>query len=178
MKICNFSRETIMGRSWIIKLVFSTLALSVVLVACNTQTGINIKDPWVRSVTLNNINMPGQSEEMDQGHGGMKSGTSNSAAYMVIQNRGRESDRLLSVECDAARVVELHETKMQDDVMQMRMVPDIQIPAGEEIALTPGGFHIMLIDLQRNLEAGQKINLVLVFENHGRINVEAEILSP
>jgi len=100
---------------------------------------------------------------------------SNSAAYMVLVNRGGAVDRLLRAECAAARAVELHESMMQGDVMQMQPVPSIEVPAGGSVELKPGGLHIMLIDLQQELAAGQTLTLTLYFEKAGAVTVQAAV---
>ena len=141
---------------------------------CSPAGSLKVENAWVRAVSTT---AAGESDQQ-QAHAGTMPGGVNSAAYMIIRNETEQDDRLLGVECDAARVVELHETSMQGDMMQMRMVTAIDIPAGESVELKPGGLHVMLIDLQRDLEAGGTLALILVFENAGRVSVEAEIRSP
>lgn len=100
---------------------------------------------------------------------------SNSAAYMVLVNRGGAADRLLRAECQAARAVELHESMMHGDMMQMQPVAAIDVPAGGRAELKPGGLHIMLIDLQQELTAGQTLTLTLIFEKAGAVTVQAAV---
>ena len=97
------------------------------------------------------------------------------AAYMVLQNNGATEDKLLSVESDAARNVELHETKEMNGMMQMSPVPNIPVPANGKAELKPGGYHVMLMNLNRELKAGDKIQLTLNFEKAGKIPVTAEV---
>ncbi len=100
------------------------------------------------------------------------------AAYMVIKNTGGEDDKLLSGETPAAEVVELHESYMDENqVMHMRAVEGgyIQIPAGGQVELKPGGYHIMLIKLVEPLEAGTTIPLTLRFEKSGEIEIEVPV---
>jgi copper(I)-binding protein len=63
----------------------------------------------------------------------------------------------------------------EEPMMEMRPVERIAIPAGQSVALEPGGFHIMLLDLAEPLELGQQVDLTLVFENAGEVAVTAEI---
>jgi copper(I)-binding protein len=102
----------------------------------------------------------------------------NSAAYMLIHNGTSQTDRLLRVESNAAQAVELHRSEVVDEVMTMRPVESIEIPAGGEVRLEPGGLHVMLIGLTQPLEAGSSIPLTLVFENAGEITVDAEVRAP
>ena len=99
----------------------------------------------------------------------------NGVVYMTLMNEGGADDTLTSVETDAAEVAELHETKMENDVMKMSPVDKVEIPAGGSAALEPGGLHVMLVNLQQELVAGEKIKLTLNFEKSEPITVEAEI---
>ena len=97
------------------------------------------------------------------------------AAYMVLQNNGATEDKLLSVESDAAQNVELHETKEMNGMMQMSPVPNIPVPANGKAELKPGGYHVMLMNLNHELKAGDKVQLTLNFEKAGKIPVTAEV---
>ncbi len=102
--------------------------------------------------------------------------TENGAVYLKLVNTGEVADRLVSAETDVASVVELHETKMEGDVMKMSPVSGgIELPAGETVSLEPGGLHIMLIDLTEDLAPGDKIKLTLNFEISDPISIEAEV---
>jgi copper(I)-binding protein len=114
--------------------------------------------------------------------GGMDMGMNGpvSAAYMLIENRGGAADRLLRASTDAAAVVEIHETQIDDQgVGRMRpLVEGLEIPANGSVRLEPGGYHIMLMDLRRDLVAGEIVRLTLTFESGKEITVEAEIRQP
>jgi copper(I)-binding protein len=100
------------------------------------------------------------------------------AAYMVLKNKGNEADRLLSAETRAAEAVELHESFMdENDVMKMRPVEGgaIEVPAGGQVELKPGGLHIMLINLAEPLETGTTSPMTLTFEKSGKIEVEVAV---
>ncbi len=89
----------------------------------------------------------------------------NGAAFMELKNSGSADDALIAAESDVAKAVELHESKMTDDgMMQMKPVEKIVIPAGESAVLQPGGLHVMLIGLQRELKKGDSFTLTLRFE--------------
>jgi copper(I)-binding protein len=98
-----------------------------------------------------------------------------SAAYMVITNEGRTADRLVAAETGVAWTVEIHQTIVEGGMARMQKVSGIEIPPGATIELKPGGYHIMLIGLRRNLEEGEKFPIVLVFKEAGRIRVTAEV---
>jgi hypothetical protein len=102
--------------------------------------------------------------------------TENGAVYMTIKNGGQSDDTLVGAKTDVAKTVELHETKMdENDVMRMQPVPNIPIPAGGSVTLQPGGLHVMLIGMQKELAPGDKISLTLTFEKAGPMTVEAEV---
>ena len=103
----------------------------------------------------------------------MKAG--NGAAYMLIENTGSEDDRLVSASSDVSEVVELHDMKMEGDVMKMFHVDGYDVPAGGSVELKPGGKHVMFIGLHEKLGIGQIVTVVLEFEESGEITVEAEI---
>ena len=96
-------------------------------------------------------------------------------AYLTMTNKAKDGDVLVSASFVGAGRVELHEHIKQGDVMQMRQVKVIALPAGQSVKLQPSGLHIMLMELKEPLKAGTKIPLVLRFERAGEIIVEAEV---
>lgn len=86
--------------------------------------------------------------------------------YMEIV--ANENLRLTGVKCAAAETAEVHEMKMENGMMRMRPVPFLELPAGKQVKLQPGGYHIMLFDLKQSLVAGQKLKLELTFEDGAR----------
>ena len=75
----------------------------------------------------------------------------------------------------AATAVELHQTSMEGGMMKMAPVDGIALPAGERVELKPGGLHVMLIGLQRELKAGEKLKLKLYFEQAGAQEIAVEV---
>jgi copper(I)-binding protein len=98
-----------------------------------------------------------------------------SAAYMIIRNAGERPDRLLRVETPAAAEAEIHATVMEHDMMRMRPAEGLEIPPGDELRLEPGGLHVMLMQLQHSLDEGASLPLTLVFEQAGKVTIEAPI---
>lgn len=97
-------------------------------------------------------------------------------AYMTIVNGGATADRLLRAESAVAARVELHTVIKDGDVMRMRQVPGIDVPANGKAMLAPGGFHVMLMELKAPLKAGESAAITLVFEKAGRVDVAVPIL--
>jgi len=139
----------------------------IVLAACApapvaTQgPGIEISDAWVRA------------------SGGMAGMDSTSAAYMIVHNTGGVDDALLAAASDAAHMVQIHLSEVDAaGVSSMHQVDRIEIPTGGTLELKPGGYHVMLMGLTQELQAGQTVTLRLTFENAGAVTVEAPVKMP
>jgi periplasmic copper chaperone A len=108
-------------------------------------------------------------------------GVSHGAAYVRgIRNTGADGDRLLGASTAAARAVELHRSEVDaQQVMRMRAVDGIALPAGAELRLRHGGeFHLMLIDLKAPLRVGERFPMTLRFEKAGEREVMVWVQQP
>lgn len=85
------------------------------------------------------------------------------------------ADRLLGGSTPVAGRVELHSMKMEGDVMRMREVEAIELPAGQPVAMQPGGLHLMLMELKSPLKNGDRFPLTLKFEKAGELQVEVQV---
>jgi copper(I)-binding protein len=98
--------------------------------------------------------------------------------YLSVKNTGTEPDRLVSVSSPAAGVVQVHEMKMEGNVMRMREIDGpLEIKPGETVTLAPGGMHLMMMGLKAPLKQGEKVPLSLVFEKAGKIDVELVVVA-
>ncbi|WP_134678845.1 DUF1775 domain-containing protein [Paracoccus ravus] len=89
-------------------------------------------------------------------------------AYLTLTNAGADPDRLIGASTPLAGRVEIHEMAMEGEVMRMRKLDDgLVLPAGESVALQPGGFHLMLFDLKEPLVEGATLEMELEFEHAG-----------
>ncbi|MDP1690930.1 MAG: copper chaperone PCu(A)C [Burkholderiaceae bacterium] len=95
-------------------------------------------------------------------------------AYLGIRNGGVAGDRLLGASMAAAKV-EVHEMRMEGDVMRMREIGTLDLPAGKTLTLAPGGLHLMLMGLKAPLKIGDKLPLKLRFEKAGEIEVLLQV---
>ena len=95
--------------------------------------------------------------------------------YMKLINHGSSPDRLLRVSTDVADSASLHESKMADDMASMDRLDGLDLPAGGEVELKPGGLHIMLEGLKAPLKKGDMIMLELNFEYAGKVEVMANV---
>ena len=101
-------------------------------------------------------------------------GQPSGGAFLRLHNRG-DADRLIAVQSDVAGSTELHEMKMDGDVMRMRQVEAIDLPRNQSVSLQPGGLHIMLMGLKAPLKEGDKFPLTLRFQNAGEVKVEVYV---
>lgn len=95
--------------------------------------------------------------------------------YAHIRNGGTAADRLVAVQADVARSVELHTMSMDGDVMRMRQVDGIEVPAGQAVELKPGGLHMMFMGLKAPLKAGDAFPATLTFEKAGEVKVTLKV---
>lgn len=119
-----------------------TLSLCLLAAATLAQAQVTIHAPWVRGTV-----------PMQQASG----------AFMQLS--ADKTTRLVAAQSPVAKVVELHEMVMDNNVMKMRQVPGLDIVPGSTLNLKPGGFHIMLIELKQQLKGGDVVPITLVFED-------------
>jgi copper(I)-binding protein len=89
-----------------------------------------------------------------------------------------EDTRLVRAQSPAAGVTEVHEMKMEGDVMKMRAVPALDLPAGKAVELKPGGYHVMLMDLKAPLAKGTSLPLTLVFKDAKGVESQLQVQVP
>lgn len=99
--------------------------------------------------------------------------------YASFKNNGAEPDRLIAVSAEIAGRGEIHEMAVSDGVMTMRPLKDgLEIPAGGEVKLEPGSYHIMFMDLGAPAVEGQKFKGTMTFEKAGTVEVEFAVEKP
>ena len=135
------------------RLVMLVLVGTLLLSACRASKGIEVNDAWARAST--------------QG--------ANSAIYFVIQNHNPEMDELVGAVSDVADATEIHESKMENDVMQMVHVDSVPLGPSQKVEFMPGGYHVMLVGLKHDLSAGDEIEITLQFKNSPDITVKAMV---
>ncbi|NJK79076.1 MAG: copper chaperone PCu(A)C [Chloroflexaceae bacterium] len=158
--------------------------------AAPSGPAIEVSAPWVRPAVMTGMSdmamedgemaegetMEGEMAEGETMEGMSHGGGGNSAAYMTLVNTGSAADAVVGASTDVANIVELHTTEMDaNGVMMMRPLEQIDIPANGEVALQPGGIHVMLIDLTQDLEEGDTVNLTLELQSGGTLEVEAPV---
>ena len=146
-----FSRAVFMFR-----FVASLAILGLCVSGCSAERGdetigIVIEDAWTRPTPA-----------------GMPMG----AAYFTIVNGTGEDDALVGATTPAAARVEVHESTLEDGMARMRPLAEIRVPAHGRVAVTPGGIHLMLVDLTQPLVAGTRVPLTLEFREAGRMTIQ------
>ncbi|TAD71318.1 MAG: copper chaperone PCu(A)C [Sphingomonadales bacterium] len=144
-------------------LAAALLGSTLLLAACNeapeapaaTETAasfIAVTEPWSRETA---------------------EGQNAGGAFMTIANTGTAADRLTGGSTPVAGRVEIHTMSMDGGVMRMRQLADgLEIPAGGEVTLKPGSYHVMLMDLKQPLKAGDKVPLTLTFKGAGTFETD------
>jgi copper(I)-binding protein len=95
------------------------------------------------------------------------------AAYATVT--APAGDRLIAASTPVAGAAQIHEHSMENGIMKMRQVDAVPLPAGQPVTLSPGGYHIMLVDLKAPLVAGQSFPLTLTFEKAGTVETTVMI---
>ncbi len=98
------------------------------------------------------------------------------AAYLTVRNQGEAADRLLGADTPRAETVELHRHVHADGLMKMEPVEGgLEIPAGGELKVAPGGYHLMLFGLKEPLADGQRFPMTLHFQQAGDVTVDIAV---
>ncbi|MSQ18057.1 MAG: copper chaperone PCu(A)C [Betaproteobacteria bacterium] len=120
------------------------------------QAQVTVSEPWIRATV-----------------GGQK------VAGGYLQIKSERDTALVGVKSPAAANVEVHEMAMVDNVMRMRALQKLDVPAGRSVELKPGGYHLMLIDIKEPMKVGAKVPLQLTFEDKDKkretVEVTAEV---
>ena len=127
-------------------------ALSLALPAA---AQVIVSDPWIRGTVPQQM-----------------------ATGAFMQLKSAKDAKLVEARSPAAGVVEIHEMKMENNVMRMRAVQALALPAGRTVELKPGGYHMMLMDLKQQMKEGEVVPVTLVVESGGKresIEVKAKV---
>jgi len=120
----------------------AALGLSLLGLAFQVSAQTRVDDAWVRAT------VPNQPA---------------TGAFMRLNSP--TDTRLVAAQTPAAAVTEIHEMRMDNDVMRMRQVQAVELPAGETVELKPGGYHLMMMQLKDTVTAGTQVPLTLTFED-------------
>lgn len=131
------------------------VAVLGVLLSSAALAQVEVAEPWVRATVA---------QQKATG------------AFMKLKSA--TDARLVEARSPAAAVVEIHEMVHDKDVMKMRQVPGLDLPAGGTVELKPGDYHIMLIDLKQPVHEGEQVDLTLVIEGKDGKRDEVAVKAP
>ena len=101
--------------------------------------------------------------------------TGQKATGAFLKLVAKENSKLLSISSPIAGVAEIHEMKMEKDIMKMASIPSLSLPSGKTVELKPGGFHVMLMDLKSPITNNSKVPLILHFQDAKGVKSQMEI---
>ena len=125
---------------------------ALILAAFPVMAQVTVKEPWVRAT------VPAQKA---------------TGAFMQITSA--QDARLVEAKSPVAGVVEVHEMVMEKDVMKMRAIKGLDLPAGKTVELKPGGYHVMLMDLKEQVKEGATVPVTLVIEGKDKKRSTVEV---
>lgn len=125
-------------------------------VAMAQSNAIKIEKPWTRATAP---------------------GAAVGGGFATIRNTGKTADRLLSASSPVSASMEMHQMAMVNDVMKMREVKALELPANSVIELKPGAYHLMFIGLKAPLKQGERVPVTLKFEKAGEVKVALSVES-
>ena len=138
------------------KITLSSLLLALAATAGGAHAQTTVTEAWIRGT------VPQQK-----------------ATGLFAQITSAQGGRLVSASSPVAGVVEIHEMSMDGNVMKMRALPNgLDLPAGKPVALKPGGYHLMLLDLKQPLKTGDTVAVTLVIEGADKKRETVEIKAP
>jgi copper(I)-binding protein len=145
------------SNAFVLAIAFGLAAAATAPAADYTAGSLEIARPWSRATPK---------------------GATVGAGYMRISNKGTTPDRLVGGSTDAAAGFEIHEMTMEGGVAKMRPLKGgLEIKPGETVELKPGSYHIMFVDLGKQLAAGDRVKATLTFEKAGAVGVEFDVLA-
>lgn len=135
------------------KKIFKLVCVFALLMfAISSRAEVSVKDAWVRAT------VPQQKA---------------TGAFLQIQSS--TDVRLVEVQTMAAGIAEIHEMKMDNNVMKMRSLEYLDLPAGKLVEFKPGSFHLMLMDLKAQIKPGDAITLTLIVESKDKKRETIEV---
>lgn len=135
------------------------------LCAAALWAGVGLGAAWAQSVDVQGAWARGTVQ-----------GQKATGAFMTLT--AKESTRLVGVASPVAGVAEIHEMAMSGDVMKMRPVVGLDLPAGKAVELKPGSYHVMLMDLKLPLQKDTTIPMTLTFKNAQGVESKSELRVP
>jgi len=138
------------------KYFIEAMVAGLLIASMPAQAEVSVSAPWVRGVVT---------------------GQTDTGAFMVLKSS--QTTELVKADSPVAKLVQIHEMKMDGDMMQMRPVKGVALPEGKDVALRPGGYHVMLMGLTKPLIKGELVPITLTFKDKDgkteSVEVKAEV---
>lgn len=133
---------------------FSTrmMVASLALVSLAAHAEVSVKDAWIRATVAQQ---------------------KSTGAFMQLQSSN--DVQIVDIQTSVAGVAEIHEMKMDNNIMKMRPIPQLALPAGKAVELKPGGYHVMLMDLKTQIKEGDTVLMTLTVEGKDKKREVIEI---
>jgi copper(I)-binding protein len=128
------------------------LSAVIVLAAVSAQAQVEVTDAWVRAT-----------------------GKGQKATGVFMNLTAKKATRLVGVKTSLTPVAEVHEMKMDKEVMKMQAIKALDLPAGQTVGLKPGSYHVMLMDLKAPLAEGEHAVITLLFEDAAGVKTQQEV---
>lgn len=103
-------------------------------------------------------------------------GARNGGGFLTLVNHGNTDDKIVAASSPVCGHVELHTMSMDNNVMRMREVETIPVPAGKTLRMQPGsGYHLMFMDLKAPLKVGETVPVTIKFATGGQMEVQLKV---
>ena len=122
------------------------------LAAASAQAQVDVTDPWARAT-----------------------GKGQQATGVFMNLTAKKATRLVGVKSELTSVAQVHEMKMDKDVMKMQSIKALDLPAGQTVSLKPGSYHVMLMDLKAPVAEGSHVVVTLMFEDAAGVKTQQEV---
>jgi len=138
-----------------IRRAFAILILLAGTSLANAHSGLQVSEPWVREA-------PPTSRVL--------------AAYLTLVNTGDNTVTVTAISSPDFKNAEIHRTVIEAGVARMLPVKQLEVPAGGQLMLEPGGHHLMLFDPLRTLTAGETVTLIIHMNNGKQLSATAPVI--
>ena len=128
------------------------IAAFCLLAAASAQAQVDVTDAWARAT-----------------------GKGQKATGVFMNLTAKKATRLVGIKTDLTPIAEVHEMKMEQDVMKMQTIKALDLPAGQTVSLKPGSFHVMLMDLKAPVEEDSHVIVTLLFEDAAGVKTQQEV---
>lgn len=136
------------------RMITSAALLALVVVACGGDGGVEVVDAWARP-----------SPEV----------AASAAFYVSLDNNADTGDAIVGATSGRCGSIEVHETVVDEDVMEMQQVDELVLPPGETVVMEPGGFHLMCMMVSESLAEGEIVDVDITLRSGSTMTVSVDV---